>query len=166
MTQNYFQQFCIYWAIKAHFITLELNLDLQGWMGLETTALMSFFFFFYKDLQRSISRNNHMASSRPEQHATSVLCKTHFNGTDCCTLYNSSPVELPQQESGNVCTWKWQLNVCVHLCVLLVGSESSFTDGEECPQVREDWDKDMKRGWPGSQRKITEEQRNCSKCAR
>lgn len=124
------------------------------------------FFFFYKDLQRSISRNNHMASSRPEQHATSVLCKTHFNGTDCCTLYNSSPVELPQQESGNVCTWKWQLNVCVHLCVLLVGSESSFTDGEKCPQVREDWDKDMKRGWPGSQRKTTEEQRNCSKCAR
>lgn len=118
--------------------------------------------FFNKYLQRSISRNNYMASSRPEQHATSVLCKMHLNGTDCCTLYNSSPVELPQQESGDVCTWKWQLNVCVHLCVLLVGSESSFTDGEECPQVREDWVKDMKQGWPGSQRKTTEEQRNCS----
>lgn len=96
--------------------------------------------FLSGDLQRSVSINNRMASSRPNQHVTSVLGKTRLNGTDCCTLHNSSPVELPQQESGDVCTWKWQLKVRVHLRVSPAGTKSSSTDGEECPRLAKDQD--------------------------
>ena len=127
------------------------------------------------DVQRPVSINNHMASSKPctPHHffffsSSFFFCWAHLKITavDCCTLYNSPPVELKQQDGGGVCTWKWQPKVCVcgavccwwvSLCVFPV----PFTDGRGAPQVSGDQAKDMKQGWPVSHRKTAEELRDC-----